>query len=65
VRSVRSLIAYSIRASLASNAGSGVSFQVFVRWKETPRRARRQRSLPADPDGPGNVAPQVISEFAD
>lgn len=44
VRSGRSLTAYSIRSSLASNAGSGDSFQVFVRWKVIPRRASKHRS---------------------
>lgn len=43
VRSGRSLIAYSIRASLASKSASGDSFQVFVRWKEIPRRASKHR----------------------
>ncbi len=41
---VRPLVdTYSIRASLTSNSVSGDSFQVFVRWKEIPRRASKHR----------------------
>ena len=65
VRSGRWLIAYWIGASVASKSGSGYSFQVFVRWKEIPQRNSRPRSLPADPDGPGDVPAQVIDELAD
>lgn len=36
VRAGRSLTAYSIRSSSVSKAGSGDSFQVFVRWKVIP-----------------------------
>ncbi len=43
VPSGRSLTAYSIRSSLASNAGSGDSFQVLVHWKVIPRRASKHR----------------------
>jgi hypothetical protein len=43
VRSGRSLTAYSIRAGLAPKAGSGDSFQVFVRWKVIPWRASKHR----------------------
>ncbi|AYG85147.1 hypothetical protein DWB77_07364 [Streptomyces hundungensis] len=43
VRPGRSLTAYSIRSSLASNAGSKDSFHVFVRWKVIPRRASKHR----------------------
>lgn len=40
-RSGRSLTDYSKRASLASKAGSGDSFQVFVLWNVIPRRASK------------------------
>ncbi|MGW4026977.1 hypothetical protein, partial [Streptomyces sp. NPDC005009] len=43
VRSGRSSIAYSMRAGLASKSASWDSFQVFVRWKEVPRRVSKQR----------------------